>query len=94
MTWHNDRAVLRIYVAPDCGGCHTAIELAKAARRARPGHLIEVIDLADHTDAPLPAEVVGTPAYLLDGEVISLGNPTLDELLCRLDSAVSAGHDG
>ena len=85
MTSGNGRPTLRIYVAPHCAGCRTALELAEAARRARPNHAIQVINLSDHTDEPLPQEVIGTPTYLLDNEVISLGNPELEELLCRLD---------
>lgn len=87
------RPVLRIYVAPGCAGCRTALTIAEAVRHARPGHPIEVIDLADHPNEPLPPGVIGTPTYLLAGEVISLGNPELEELLCRLDSAATVGDD-
>jgi alkyl hydroperoxide reductase subunit AhpF len=83
----NRRPTVRIYVAPGCAGCRTALTLAEAVRHARPGYPIEVIDLADQPDAPLPPGVIGTPTYLLDGEVMSLGNPELKELLRRLDRA-------
>lgn len=78
------RSTLVIYVAAGCAACRTARELAEAVRRARPSHRVEVIDLAEHTDRR-PVGVVGTPTYLLGDEVISLGNPTLQELLGRLD---------
>ncbi|MGH8940936.1 MAG: thioredoxin family protein, partial [Actinomycetes bacterium] len=87
------RPVLRIYVAPGCAGCRTALTLAEAARQTRPDHPVEVIDLADQPDQPLPPGVLGTPTYLLDDEVISLGNPDLNELLSRLDSAATTGDD-
>ena len=93
MTTHHGRPTLRIYVAPGCAGCRTALNLAEAVRRARPHHPVEVIDLADQPDEPLPPGVIGTPTYLLDGEVIALGNPELAELLSRLDSAASTGDD-
>ena len=93
MTIGNGRPTLRIYVAPGCAGCRTALTLAEVVRQARPDHPIEVIDLADQPDEPLPSGVIGTPTYLLDSEVISLGNPELTELLSRLDKAVTAGDD-
>ncbi|MGH3981147.1 MAG: thioredoxin family protein [Pseudonocardiaceae bacterium] len=87
------RPTLRIYVAPGCAGCRTALTLAETVRQARPNHPTEVIDLAGQPDQPLPPGVIGTPAYLLDDEVISLGNPELGELLCRLDTAATTGDD-
>lgn len=62
-------------------------------RHARPAQTVEVIDLADHPDLPLPAGVIGTPTYLLGERVISLGNPDLDELLDHLDSSPEAVDD-
>ncbi|WP_309117692.1 thioredoxin family protein [Saccharothrix sp.] len=87
------RPTLRIYVAPGCAGCHTALGLAEAVRQARPDHTVEVIDLADQPDAPLPPGVIGTPTYVLEDEVISLGNPDWEDLLCRLDTAATPGDD-
>lgn len=87
------RPTLRIYVAPGCAGCRTALDIAETVRHARPHQPIEVIDLAAQPDNPLPPGVVGTPTYLLDSDVISLGNPALDELLRRLDSVATAGDD-
>ncbi|MCA1675745.1 MAG: hypothetical protein ABR608_09470 [Pseudonocardiaceae bacterium] len=94
MTTDNDRPTLRIYVTPGCAGCRTALKLADAVRQARPHHPIEVIDLADQPDEPLPPGVIGTPTYLLGDDVISLGNPELAELLSRLDSTATTGNDG
>lgn len=88
MTADNRQPVLRIYVAP---GCRTALTLAEAVRYRRPDQPVEVIDLADRPDEPLPRGVIGTPTYLLAGEVISLGNPDLHELLSRLETAVGSG---
>jgi hypothetical protein len=90
---HPGRPTLRIYLAPDCAGCRTAQAIADAVRQARPDHPVEVIDLADHADQPLPPGVVGTPTYLLDDTVISLGNPDLNELLSRLDSTAATPDD-
>ncbi|MGH3951834.1 MAG: hypothetical protein ACRDSE_22405 [Pseudonocardiaceae bacterium] len=88
-----DRPALRVYIAPGCLGCRTALRRVDAVRRSRPGQPVEVIDLADRPDEPLPAGVVGTPTYLLGDQVISMGNPNLAELLERLDSARSPAED-
>lgn len=75
---------LEIYVAPGCVGCETAFRLADRLRQHRPGQPVRIIDLADF-DGPLPSGVVGTPAYRLGEEIISLGNPSWEELLSHLD---------
>lgn len=84
---------LRIYVAPGCAGCDTAVAMAGAVRQLRPHREVVVIDLADDS-APLPAGVIGTPTYLMDDEVVSLGNPTFDQLLGILDDSEPHGEQG
>lgn len=83
--------VLRIYVAPGCAGCDTAVAMAVAVRQVRSHREVVVIDLADGAEPP-PAGVIGTPTYLLDDEVVSLGNPTLRDLLGILDSSEPRGE--
>jgi hypothetical protein len=86
MTSTDRRPVLRIYVAPGCAGCATALTYAAHLRQVRPGYPVEVVDLADHPNLALPVGVVGTPAYTLDDTVICLGNPAWDGLLHHLDN--------
>lgn len=80
-----EAAVLRIYTSPGCASCRTAEKLAETVRRVRPAQPVEVIDLAEH-DGPVPDGLVGTPTYRLGGATIALGNPSLRELLYRLDN--------
>ncbi|MGI8312942.1 hypothetical protein [Saccharopolyspora hattusasensis] len=61
-----------------------AVKLAATLRRVRPGRPVEVIDLAEW--GPMPKGLVGTSAYRLGEATISLGNPSLRELLFRLDN--------
>lgn len=84
-TNRTERAVLRIYIAPGCASCQTALRLADTVRRRRPEQPVEVIDLAEH-DGPVPEGLVGTPTYRLGDTTIALGNPSLQELLDRLDN--------
>lgn len=87
------RPALRVYIAPGCAGCRTALTMVEAVRRSRPAQLVEVVDVSADPEAPLPAGVVGTPTYLLGGQVISMGNPEFDELLAQLDSVTDAVDD-
>ncbi len=88
-----DRPILRVYVAPGCLSCRTALRIVDAVRQHRPAQPVEVIDLAEDSDQPLPAGVVGTPTYLLGRRVISMGNPDLAELLDQLDTASNLVDD-
>jgi hypothetical protein len=75
------RRILEIYVAPDCFGCETARDLAGILRaRGWPGLEVRLLDLSDPHVVRPPA-VFAVPTYVLDGHVISLGNPEQDWLL-------------
>lgn len=76
------RRVLDIYVTPQCLGCDRARHLAHEVRtRSLPGVEIRLIDLSDPATVR-PDAVFAVPTYLLNGQVLSLGNPELD-WLCR-----------
>lgn len=79
--------LLQVYVAPGCAGCRIALKLVEALRHARPTQRVEIVDISDDPESPLPDGVIGTPTYLLDGRVISLGNPEYTTLLAELDAA-------
>lgn len=80
----DEPGTLEIYVSHDCANCRAALALADAVRRRRPGQPLHVIDIARHRGT-LPDGVIGTPTYRLGGKIISLGNPSWEELLDRLD---------
>lgn len=71
---------LRIYVSSGCLSCHRAREIAASLRGEYPGVGVEVIDAEGVPEVSLPDAVVAFPAYLLDGILISLGNPKLEML--------------
>jgi hypothetical protein len=45
-----------------------------------PGLAVQVIDLADPS-ATRPSSVFAVPTYVLDGRIVSLGNPMMEGLL-------------
>ncbi|MBC3190970.1 hypothetical protein H7X46_07830 [Pseudonocardia sp. C8] len=77
---------LRVVVSARCATCRYALELVDAVRRLRPRQAVEVIDLDDDRTVTVPGGVVGTPTFLLGEQVVSLGNPTLEDLLATVDS--------
>lgn len=85
---------LEIYVSADCPGCARAREIATSLGGEVPGVRIEVIDLDEVRAGQLPDGVVAVPAYVLDGAVISLGNPRLSSLRERLAGATDAPGAG
>jgi hypothetical protein len=80
------RRILEIYVAPHCFGCETARDVASMVRaRGWPDLEVRLLDLSQ-PDVIRPPAVFAVPTYVLDGRVISLGNPEQDWLLDQLTS--------
>ena len=78
------RRILEIYIALDCFGCETARTLASNVRALnRPDLEVQVLDLSE-PDVIRPPAVFAVPTYMLDGRVISLGNPEQEWLLDQL----------
>lgn len=80
------RPVLKIYVDAYCFTCQETYRLAAAIAPRAPELTIDMVDI-DQADAVIPPEVFATPTYLLNGRVISLGNPTLERLCQALREA-------
>ncbi len=73
---------LEIYVASHCSTFEHTLEIAERAQ-AIPGLEVAVINL-DHPQQPVPPSVFAVPTYLLDGRVVSLGNPAREAFLADL----------
>ncbi len=82
---------LDIYVAPACFGCDRARELATQVRGWQLPHVtVRLCDLGD-PDTDRPDSVFAVPTYMLDGRVISLGNPEESWLWQLLTSESGSG---
>lgn len=80
------RRVLEVYVVADCFGCDRARELvAWLAAMNLPQLDVRLIHLDEHGTARPPA-VFAVPTYLLNGRVLSLGNPDEQWLIARLST--------
>jgi hypothetical protein len=74
---------LDVYVSSHCPNCGEARRMAAEAAAIYATLVVRIIDL-DTNEAMRPEYVVAAPTYVLNGRVISLGNPYPDELLARL----------
>jgi alkyl hydroperoxide reductase subunit AhpF len=74
---------LEIYIADHCDNCQEALRQAEIARTVA-GVEVRVINIDTTTD-PVPARIIATPTYVLDGRIFSLGNPRREDLLHMLD---------
>ncbi len=70
---------LKIYTMEHCPTCESTRNIASGIARRLPGISVELIDLEQPGTVP-PPEVFSVPTYVLNGNVISLGNPYLDQL--------------
>ena len=71
--------LLQIVVSNDCPTCEESRIVALEMRERFPALQVDLIDLdAGHA---VPDGVVATPTYLLDGTVVSLGNPHPEDLI-------------
>jgi predicted thioredoxin/glutaredoxin len=77
---------LDIYVTNQCANCEEALLLAERARTIA-GLKVAVINL-DQPGQSIPPRVVAVPTYLLNGKVVSLGNPERNTFLAMLRTEV------
>jgi predicted thioredoxin/glutaredoxin len=67
-------AVLQVFVEARCAVCRRSLEIVRDVREWFPALRVEVIDLAS-PDAHRPEQVFSVPTFVLDGHLLSLGNP-------------------
>lgn len=68
---------LEIYVMDDCWSCEESRRIAAEAQSRFVGVEVALLDLESDRRPP---EVFAAPTYVLDGKIISLGNPRREEL--------------
>ncbi len=80
---------LEVYVDDGCAVCARALTLAAAVQAAFPEVRVAVVssgrDEGTHREL-----VAAVPTYVLNGRVVSLGNPTFEEI----EGAIAAIADG
>lgn len=79
--------ILDVFVDTHCAGCDEARTLVTEMRRRFPTLHIK---LRDGERGKWPPEVFAVPTYMLDGRIISLGNPSRERLQQQLRAAITA----
>jgi hypothetical protein len=78
-----DGRVLRIYVAEHCGSCGESRRLAKLIARRLENVVVDVIDI--DKERPID-EIFAVPTFCYRDRIVSLGNPSIEQLYDRLRS--------
>ena len=77
--------LLEVYVAKYCFGCDEALKLATEISQSLPHLQVKVRNLEGMMEGDLP-EIIATPSYFLNGRLLFLGNPRLEELVVKITS--------
>lgn len=74
---------LTVYISHECWSCEETERILDDVIPHFPDLLLNLVNTQQE---PLPEDVFAVPTYLLNGKVISLGNPTRQALQKRLNS--------
>jgi hypothetical protein len=66
--------VLRVFVSGRCPLTAHVAQVTEAVQQQLPFVIINIVDV-DAAPEPLPEVVFSVPTYMLNGHVVSLGNP-------------------
>lgn len=72
-------STLRIYTMMHCPTCGETRSVARQIGERMPDLRVEVVDL-EEPGAKAPPEVFSVPTYIFNGEVVSIGNPYVEQL--------------
>ena len=84
---------LEVYTADCCYGCSEARSLADSLSMEFPNLQVRIINL-DDPESERPASVFAVPTYLLDGELLWLGNPRREDAIEKITSFLKRKRQG
>lgn len=87
-------ATLTIYTMTHCPTCAKTGRIAAEIRARYRDLSVQLVNLDQTPAAHIPAAVFGVPTYLLNDQVVSLGNPYLDDLDARIRQVLECTHAG
>ena len=80
----DQQAKLEVFVEADCSRCQRALLLAEDVDDRYPELSVRVIDVSE--PAGQRDDVFAVPTFILDGRVVSLGNPEQSFLRSEIES--------
>ncbi len=80
----DQQAELEVFVEADCSFCQRALRLAEDVDDRYPELAVRVIDVSE--PAGQRDDVFAVPTFILDGRVVSLGNPKQSFLRSEIES--------
>ncbi len=83
----NNVVKLQVFVKTDCEVCSRARQLAKHADEQFPNLEVDIVDMNEMR--PERDDVFAVPTFVLEGRVLSLGNPQESELHDEVASILS-----
>jgi hypothetical protein len=82
---------LEIFITDDCWSCEESRRIAAETQARFKDVEITLVDLLSDER---PANVFAAPTYVLNGRVISLGNPRREELWAQLAQRIASFRNG
>lgn len=76
---------LDVYITPDCWSCQETERIVADVSAQLPNVAVSLINM--ETAQERPEAVFAVPTYLINGRIISLGNPTREELVRKIQNA-------
>lgn len=73
------RLRLQVFVKAGCANCAETAQLLPTISKNHPSVDVVIVDM-DDPEAVIPEVVFAAPTYLLDGQIVSIGNPSLEEI--------------
>ena len=83
---------LEAYISDDCYGCGEARAIAEELSAQFPDVQVEIISL-DTPDSEHPPAVFAVPTFLLNGELLWLGNPRREDAVQQIADLLQGPHD-
>jgi alkyl hydroperoxide reductase subunit AhpF len=79
---------LDIYIDQTCTGCVHAQNLAEVVRQTLPQLEVRIFDL-EHPNSKKPSSVFAVPTYMLNGKILALGNPDINDLVAKIEDGLN-----
>lgn len=82
------KPTLKVFIAEHCSTCDETVAIATRVEREYPEISVEIIDIG-HNQSVVPDAVFAIPTVMLNGRIVSLGNPDPEEMMVWVEEAIA-----